>query len=1007
MKQIKISCIVMLVCLWVSTSVWAQETIHVETEDTLPALIGDKKETVENLTLTGRLNGTDIKCIREMTALRILDMRDVGIVEGGDSYVTVSPGTITKSCFTKDNTITEYMFYNLGLEKIVLPESAVNGAGASAFSDLTNLEAVVLPPGLVGSIDSKAFYNCKNLTSVDIPKGVTEFGYAAFGECSNLETIDMPDYMIDLGINTFNNCRKLKSIRVPEGVTVIEGYQYHFGYVDGTFNGCTSLANVVLPQSLTTIEANAFSKCVSLVTINWPEKLEKIGSGAFRGTGITSVVLPGSVKDIGGDCFMDCVGITSITLPSSVENIGSACFMNCANLEELTLPDKLTSIQGSCFSNCIKLGEVHIPDNVTMIENEAFQGCTSLVSLIMGDKVTMIGRGAFANCTSLSTVKLSAMLKEFLSESSSFFTGTMGAFQKCESLREIELPASLDSIGPYTFAGCENLTSIIIPENVKSLQGVFLQCTSLKDVTLPKTLESLHCSFTKCSSLQEIVVPDGVTTIDGAFYNCNSLERVTLPKQLKRISHGHGKEFIGGSYEYLPTFEGCSSLQVLEIPESVDSIGYSSFNNCTNLQTINIPDQVKYIPFRTFFGCSQLADISLPTQLISIEKEAFWGCNSLKTVVIPANVGEIGDEAFRACTNLMSVNVPSSVTSIGSGVFQECYNLGSLIWDTELGMKENMLTTEHRNNCLIYVSEQTVIPSEWSGLNIIRNGVAQNVELLDTYPFMAAKDFIANKISYKHAYGFSTEKGTAAGWCTIALPFTVQKFIHEEKGIIAPFNSGIEGSHPFWLRELGQDGFKDVTTLEAYKPYIIAMPNSTEYDPQYNLTGTVVFMAESAEGIVVRATPKSLPCGETATYRLFPSFGNMQVSDNVYALNTYTYANCLPGSLFVRGTFPVNPFESYVITKEDSKCAPLFYSIGGEGGEITGLEEIMKKEEESLKVYTVGNVLYIDSDRDRNIFIYDITGRIVRVVEVCEGSNTVTGLSSGFYFLEGKKIAIK
>lgn len=113
------------------------------------------------------------------------------------------------------------------------------------------------------------------------------------------------------------------------------------------------------------------------------------------------------------------------------------------------------------------------------------------------------------------------------------------------------------------------------------------------------------------------------------------------------------------------------------------------------------------------------------------------------------------------------------------------------------------------------------------------------------------------------------------------------------------------------------------------------------------------------------------------------------------------------GSLFVSCLRDIDPFEAYVVTKESATNAPLYYSIGGEGGEITGLEEILKKEDESLKIYTAGNVLYIDSDRDRSISIYDVTGRIVRIVEVHEGSNTVTGLSSGFYFLEGKKVAIK
>ena len=86
MDRIKISCIVMLICLWISTDVWAQEVIHVEVAGTLPVLIGDKKETVEELTLTGKLNGTDIKCIREMKKLRTLDMNGTEILKSDIVY---------------------------------------------------------------------------------------------------------------------------------------------------------------------------------------------------------------------------------------------------------------------------------------------------------------------------------------------------------------------------------------------------------------------------------------------------------------------------------------------------------------------------------------------------------------------------------------------------------------------------------------------------------------------------------------------------------------------------------------------------------------------------------------------------------------------------------------------------------------------------------------------------------------------------------------------------------
>ena len=141
-----------------------------------------------------------------------------------------------------------------------------------------------------------------------------------------------------------------------------------------------------------------------------------------------------------------------------------------------------------------------------------------------------------------------------------------------------------------------------------------------------------------------------------------------------------------------------------------------------------------------------------------------------------------------------------------------------------------------------------------------------------------------------------------------------------------------------------------------------------------------------------------LSFGETDTYKLIPTFETVDKGENVYALNTSEYNGIPIGGAFVKNYRVVEPFEAYVASKEPAARVPLMYSIGGEGGEITGLEEIMKKEEESLKVYT---------DRDRSISIYDVTGRTVQVVEIHEGNNTITGLSSGFYFLEGKKVAIK
>jgi hypothetical protein len=267
---------------------------------------------------------------------------------------------------------------------------------------------------------------------------------------------------------------------------------------------------------------------------------------------------------------------------------------------------------------------------------------------------------------------------------------------------------------------------------------------------------------------------------------------------------------------------------------------------------------------------------------------------------------------------------------------------------------------------------------------------------------------VAKHITYTREFTLPTKKGTAAGWTSVVLPFTVQEFTHESKGKLSPFGATEIGSKPFWLRELASHGFKNVAALEANKPYIIAMPNnSDEYEEQYNISGCVQFEAADEAGVMIPATPSVMPTGENALYELVPTLRSVSKTNRVYALSQEEHGDFPAGSLFVSCLRDIDPFEAYVVTKESATNAPLYYSIGGEGGEITGLEEILKKEDESLKIYTAGNVLYIDSDRDRSISIYDVTGRIVRIVEVHEGSNTVTGLSSGFYFLEGKKVAIK
>lgn len=454
-------------------------------------------------------------------------------------------------------------------------------------------------------------------------------------------------------------------------------------------------------------------------------------------------------------------------------------------------------------------------------------------------------------------------------------------------------------------------------------------------------------------------------------------------------------------------FYQLSTLENIILPDKAYKIGTYALGECEKLKSVTIPDGVTEIGTLSFTLCSKLKEVLLPKNLKRIKSLTFAGCSQLEAIEIPEGCVAILDNAFSGCANLVYVSVPSTVTQMEDYVFDGCANMGSIVWNSELEIKSSFFADVQPCNCLLYVSQGTVLPETWND-NIVRENVAEQVVFNAGYSCYVARELKAKHITYTREFTLPTKKGTAAGWTSVVLPFTVQEFTHESKGKLSPFGATEIGSKPFWLRELASDGFKNVAALEANKPYIIAMPNnSDEYEEQYNISGCVQFEAADEAGVMIPATPSVMPTGENALYELVPTLRSVSKTNRVYALSQEEHGDFPAGSLFVSCLRDIDPFEAYVVTKESATNAPLYYSIGGEGGEITGLEEILKKEDESLKIYTAGNVLYIDSDRDRSISIYDVTGRIVRIVEVHEGSNTVTGLSSGFYFLEGKKVAIK
>ena len=151
-------------------------------------------------------------------------------------------------------------------------------------------------------------------------------------------------------------------------------------------------------------------------------------------------------------------------------------------------------------------------------------------------------------------------------------------------------------------------------------------------------------SQTKNISIPEKVCIRGkeyTVTVIGkfAFLGCSSLENIVIPATVESI----------GKY----AFAGCSSLEKFVIPESVNSIGESAFNICSSLKNIKIPESVNSIGESAFHNCSSLINIKIPKSVNNIGNYAFEGCNNLNVIIDNSkdNV-KIGKDAFNGCKSV-------------------------------------------------------------------------------------------------------------------------------------------------------------------------------------------------------------------------------------------------------------------------------------------------------------------------------------------------------------------
>lgn len=377
----------------------------------------------------------------------------------------------------------------------------VTAIGEDAFY-YTDLTTVTLPE-TIERIEYSGFYNCP-LKSIELPSGLTYIGGYAFSY-TELSTIEIPAAVEEIGDDAFFNCKNLTSITFNEGLKKLGS---------SVFYKCP-LTSVTLPESLETLSGKAFMSCVSLASVKLPSKLKNIGDGEFyECESLTSIDIPATVTSIGDEAFLGCTSLTSLNIPAAVEELGTSVIA-LSGVTNLTIDEGNKSfhmVNGVLYSADNSLlyaipqkgvTEVNVANGCVGINGGAFWG-SEIKKVTLPDGFLAVDAYAFCQCS----------LEEINFPSSLIFIGEQGFAST--NLKEVTLPENMADVNDGAFAGCEQMTSLVIPSGVKTIYNhAFHNNTSLTSIT--------------CLGTEAPVIDDVYDDYDSPFYNVPATQ-VIVPK---------------------------------------------------------------------------------------------------------------------------------------------------------------------------------------------------------------------------------------------------------------------------------------------------------------------------------------------------------------------------------------------------------------------------------------------------------------------------------------------
>ena len=616
-------------------------TLHAETKTVTTTSAGtlasffteQEKTTVDNLTISGKLNKTDFDFLRDgLSALTSLDVENVDI-----EAVTIKDADNNETIYPAD----EFPAYGLDSKKtltaIKMPKSITSiGAYAMQFTSIQELN-LASHPNLV-TIKEYAYYSTPYVKAIDL------------SNCTKLTDIEQ------YAFNTAGDATKLGEIGVTETAINLSGCSALKNVGDYTF------ANIKLCTSVD------FTGCSAL---------ETLGNRTFLNNAMTSLDLTDcvSLKNIPDYSFYYTKKIKTMILPPNVESIGSKSFYTLGTPDLTSVTCNTTAVPTigtSAFgSTAYKNATLYVAESLI----ESYKAVAEWAKFSAIEKA--IKQYNVATAGTLSTL-VSEQDKATIKEVK--ISGNLNKVDFNFINTEMTALTSLDledaNIVAVTIKDADN-NETIYPADEFPAYGLDSKKT-LTAIKMPKSITSIGAYAMQFTSIQELNLashPNLVTIKEYAYYSTPYVKAIDLSNCTKltdieqyAFNTAGDATKLGeiGVTETAINLSGCSALK------NVGDYTFANIKLCTSVDFTGC-SALETLGNRTFLNNAMTSlDLTDCVSLKNIPDYSFYYTKKIKTMILPPNVESIGSKSFYTLgtPDLTSVTCnTTAVPTIGTSAF--------------------------------------------------------------------------------------------------------------------------------------------------------------------------------------------------------------------------------------------------------------------------------------------------------------------------------------------------